>query len=43
MKVVLYDDREGSPTHGTVQEVFLGPDEHSLVVIPPEIWTGSRA
>ena len=42
VKVALYDDREGSPTHGTVQEVFLGPDEHSLVVIPPEIWTGVK-
>ena len=42
VKVALYDDREGSPTRGTVQEVFLGPDEHSLVVIPPEIWTGVK-
>ena len=42
VKVVLYDDREGSLTRGTVQEVFLGPDEHSLVVIPPDIWTGVK-
>ena len=42
VKVALYDDREGSPTRGTVQEVFLGPDEHSLVVIPPDIWTGVK-
>ena len=42
VKVVLYDDRDGSLTRGTVQEVFLGPDEHSLVVIPPDIWTGVK-
>ena len=42
VKVALYDDRAGSPTRGTVQEIFLGPDEHSLVVIPPEIWTGIK-
>jgi dTDP-4-dehydrorhamnose 3,5-epimerase len=42
VKVALYDDRDGSPTRGTVQEIFLGPDEHSLVVIPPEIWTGVK-
>ena len=42
VKLVLYDDRDGSPTHGAVQELFLGPDNHSLVVIPPEIWTGLK-
>lgn len=42
VKVVLYDDRDGSPTHGAVQELFLGPDNHTLVVIPPEIWTGLK-
>ena len=44
VKLVLYDDREGSVTRGTVvQERFLGPDDYSLVVIPPGVWTGSRA
>jgi dTDP-4-dehydrorhamnose 3,5-epimerase len=42
VKLALYDDRAGSPTRGTVQEVFLGPDNHALVVIPPEIWTGLK-
>jgi dTDP-4-dehydrorhamnose 3,5-epimerase len=26
IKLVLYDDREGSPTKGELMEVFLGPD-----------------
>jgi dTDP-4-dehydrorhamnose 3,5-epimerase len=35
IKLVLFDDRDGSPTKGEVMEVFLGPDNHSLVQIPP--------
>ena len=42
IKLVLYDDREGSPTRGTLVEAFLGPDNHALAVIPPEVWNGSR-
>ena len=42
VKLVLYDDREGSPTRGTLVEVFLGPDNHSLAVIPPEVWNGVK-
>jgi dTDP-4-dehydrorhamnose 3,5-epimerase len=42
IKLVLYDERSASSTNGTLMEVFLGPDEHSLVVIPPEIWTGFK-
>lgn len=42
IKLVLYDDREASPSRGELMEVFLGPDEHSLVVIPPEIWNGFK-
>jgi dTDP-4-dehydrorhamnose 3,5-epimerase len=42
IKVVVYDDRPESPTGGTVEEIFLGPDDHSLVVIPPELWTGFK-
>jgi dTDP-4-dehydrorhamnose 3,5-epimerase len=41
-KLALYDDRPGSPTAGTVQEVFFGPDNHSLVAIPPEVWSGLK-
>ena len=40
IKVVLYDDRPGSPSAGKVMEVVVGPEEHALVVIPPGIWHG---
>jgi dTDP-4-dehydrorhamnose 3,5-epimerase len=42
IKLVLYDDRLHSPTRGQVMERFLGPDDYSLVVIPPQIWTGFK-
>jgi dTDP-4-dehydrorhamnose 3,5-epimerase len=41
IKLVLYDERH-SASNGTLQEVFLGPDNHALVVIPPDIWTGFK-
>jgi dTDP-4-dehydrorhamnose 3,5-epimerase len=42
IKLVLYDDRPDSPSRGTLLERFLGPDDYSLVVIPPGIWTGFK-
>jgi dTDP-4-dehydrorhamnose 3,5-epimerase len=42
VKLVLYDDRPGSTTSGTVQEVFLGPDNYALVIIGPGIWNGLK-
>ena len=42
VKLVLYDERAGSPTHGEVMEIFLGPDNYSLVIIPPEVWNGFK-
>ena len=42
-KLVLYDQREGSPTHGEVQEIFLGEDNYVLVQIPPGIANGYKA
>ena len=33
-KVALYDARAGSPTHGVVQEVFLGSANRGLLRIP---------
>ncbi len=41
-KVVLYDRREGSPTHGEVNEFFLGERNNSLVVIPPGVLHGMK-
>ena len=34
IKLVLYDDRDGSPSRGTLIERFLGPDDYALVVHP---------
>jgi dTDP-4-dehydrorhamnose 3,5-epimerase len=42
VKLVLYDERDGSPTGGALMEVFLGPDDYSLVVIPPGVWSGFK-
>ena len=42
IKLVLFDDRAGSPTKGEIQEIFLGPDNYNLVKIPPMIWNGFK-
>ena len=40
-RFVIYDDRPGSPSHGTVQEIVLGPEsQYLLVTVPPGLWTG---
>lgn len=44
LKVVLYDDREDSPTRGRVLECLLGrPDNYRLLRIPPMVWYGFTA
>jgi len=42
IKLVLYDEREQSSTRGELVELFLGPDDYSLVVIPPGVWNGFK-
>ncbi len=42
IKLVLFDDRGGSSTRGELVELFLGPDNYSLVVIPPNLWNGFK-
>lgn len=42
IKLVLYDERPGSTTLGSVMEVFLGPDDYSLAIIPPGVWNGFK-
>jgi dTDP-4-dehydrorhamnose 3,5-epimerase len=42
VKLVLFDDREDSPTRGSLMETFLGTDAHLLAVIPPGIWNGMK-
>lgn len=42
IKLVLYDGREGSPTRSELMEIFLGPDNYSLAIIPPDVWNGFK-
>jgi dTDP-4-dehydrorhamnose 3,5-epimerase len=42
-KVVLYDSREDSPTHGQIQEFFIGERNPMLVKIPPMVMHGFKA
>ncbi len=41
-KLALWDDREASSTRGEVMELFLGPDTHQLVSVPPGVWNGFK-
>jgi dTDP-4-dehydrorhamnose 3,5-epimerase len=41
-KVALYDDREGSPTRGEVNEFFMGEHNPLLVHIPKEVYHGFK-
>jgi dTDP-4-dehydrorhamnose 3,5-epimerase len=43
MKVVLYDNRENSPTHGDVNEFFMGELNPLLITIPPLVVHGMKA
>jgi dTDP-4-dehydrorhamnose 3,5-epimerase len=42
MKVVLYDGRDGSPTHGEVNEFFVGEHNPILLVIPNGVLHGMK-
>jgi dTDP-4-dehydrorhamnose 3,5-epimerase len=42
IKLVLYDDREGSATKGNLIELFVGEENYCLVKIPPLIWNGFK-
>jgi dTDP-4-dehydrorhamnose 3,5-epimerase len=42
VKLVCYDDRPGSRTHGNVVEIHTGELSYSLVVIPPMVWNGFK-
>ena len=42
IKLVIYDDRENSPTQGGLMEVYLGTDSHMLTIIPPGLWNGLK-
>jgi dTDP-4-dehydrorhamnose 3,5-epimerase len=42
VKIVLYDSRADSKTHGLVNEFRLGERRPGLVIIPPGVWHGVR-
>ena len=41
-KVVLYDSREDSPTHGEINEFFIGSLNPMLIKIPPGVMHGIK-
>ncbi len=43
IKLVCFDDREGSATRGEVQEIHLGELRYALATIPPFVWNGFKA
>jgi dTDP-4-dehydrorhamnose 3,5-epimerase len=43
IKLVLFDARQNSPTHGEIQEVFIGEDNYVLVTVPPDVVNGFKA
>jgi dTDP-4-dehydrorhamnose 3,5-epimerase len=42
IKLVLYDDREDSPTRSEVMELFVGEQNYVLVTVPPLVWNGFK-
>ena len=42
IKLVLFDDREGSPTRGRIDELFIGEQNYQLVHVPPLLWNGFK-
>jgi dTDP-4-dehydrorhamnose 3,5-epimerase len=42
IRLALFDERMDSPTRGALMERFLGPDDYSLVQIPPGVWNGFK-
>jgi dTDP-4-dehydrorhamnose 3,5-epimerase len=41
-KVVLFDGRPGSPTHGQINEFFMGEQHQMLLKIPPLVMHGFK-
>jgi dTDP-4-dehydrorhamnose 3,5-epimerase len=40
IKLVIFDSRDGSPTHGTVNEFFIGTCNPCLIKIPADCYHG---
>ena len=43
IKLVLYDNRDSSPTYKQIQEIYIGEDNYCLVSIPPWVANGFKA
>ncbi|MGV8174213.1 MAG: dTDP-4-dehydrorhamnose 3,5-epimerase family protein [Methanothrix sp.] len=43
MKVALFDGREGSITHGEINEFFVGEKNPLLISVPPLVYHGFKA
>jgi dTDP-4-dehydrorhamnose 3,5-epimerase len=42
VKLMLYDERDGSPTRGGLMELFVGTGNYVLVRVPPKVWNGVK-
>ncbi len=42
IKLVLFDGREGSPTKGELQQIFVGEKNYCLVRVPPGVVNGFK-
>ena len=42
MKIVLFDGQENSPTHGEINEFFVGESNSILIQIPPGVLHGFK-
>ena len=40
MRIVLYDNRSGSPTRGLINQFRFGLTRPALIVVPPKVWHG---
>ncbi len=40
VRFVMYDERDTSSTRGNLVEINIGPDNYSLIVVPPGVWNG---
>lgn len=42
IKLVLYDEREDSPTRGELMELVTGERSYQLITVPPRVWNGFK-
>jgi dTDP-4-dehydrorhamnose 3,5-epimerase len=42
IKLVLYDNRDDSPTKDKLQEIFTGEDNYCLIQVPPGVTNGYK-